>query len=98
MVWLSHGCGVITVWCWSKERSTNTSIQLGKRGPPKNSDGTDDDDNSDDDNFDNHNDDDNNHDDNNGDDDNFDNHNDDDARDGSDHYGWLGMRVRGFPR
>ena len=23
---------------------------------------------------------------------------DDDDRDGSDHYGWLGMRVRGFPR
>ena len=37
-------------------------------------------------------------DDDNSDDDNFDNHNDDDARDGSDHYGWLGMRVRGFPR
>ena len=40
------------------------------------------------------NDDDDNGDDDNGDDDNCDNYNDDDDRDGSDHYGWLGMRVR----
>ena len=96
---------MVITWLWCHhsvvliKRKVDTYLNsIGEKGPAKKNDGTDDDDNSDVDNFDNHNDDDNNHDDNNGDDDNFDNHNDDDARDGSDHYGWLGMRVRGFPR
>ena len=64
--------------------------QIGEEGSAKKSDN----DNGDDDHNDDDIGDDNNDDDDNGDDDNCDNYNDDDDRDGSDHYGWLGMRVR----